>query len=237
MKVIIAGGNEAVVAAKTATETIPIVFALGDDPIRLGFVASLNRPGGNITGVSFLTTELVPKRMELLRELMPGITTVAYALNPNNPGSEVEMSIVQMAAHALGQQSVVVKISSESEFDVVFASLAQRHVGGLLVGSGAFFFAQRDRLVALAAKHAIPAIYDLRDYVEAGGLMSYGASITDAYQQVGTYAGRILKGEKPADLPVEQPIRFELVINVKAGKALGLTIPQSFLIRADEVIE
>jgi putative ABC transport system substrate-binding protein len=234
---IVAAGNEAVAAAKATTDSIPIVFALGDDPVELGFVASLSRPGGNVTGVTFVTSELVGKRMELLTEMVPRVTLIGYFMNADNPGAELELREVQTASHSLGVQVLVLKTGGESDFTAGAKSLAQHRVGALIVGSGAFFFGRRDRLAALAARLAIPAVYDLREYVAAGGLLSYGASITDAYRRLGVYAARILKGTKPADLPVEQPTKFELVINLKTATALGLTVPQTLLARADEVIE
>jgi putative ABC transport system substrate-binding protein len=236
LAVITAGGSEALAAAKAATATIPIVFATGDDPVKLGFVASLNRPGGNITGVSFTNTDLVTKRLELLRDLLPKATTIAVFKNPNSPGAEQQMRELQTAARSVGQQILVLSTSNERDFEPAFATLVQKRVGALIVGGNALFTNSR-QVAALAARHAIPAIYDVREQVAAGGLMSYGASITDAYRQVGNYVGRILKGGKPADLPVMLPTKFELVINLKTAKTLGLAIPQSVLIRADEVIQ
>ena len=234
---IVAAGNEALIAAKAATATIPIVFALGDDPVRLGFVSSLNRPEGNITGVTFETTELAAKRVELLRELKPGVDVIGYLMNPNSVGSDVELREVQRATHTLGLQFVVAKVSEEPALDDAFDTLAKARAGALFVGSGAFFLRLRDRLATLVSRYRVPAIYDQRGYVAAGGLMSYGASITDAYRQVGIYVGRIVKGENPTDLPVVQSAKIEFAINLKAAQALGLSVPPSLLARADEVIE
>jgi putative tryptophan/tyrosine transport system substrate-binding protein len=235
--VIIAGGNGAALAVKAATATIPIVFSTGDDPIELGLVASLNRPEGNVTGIFFYAGVLESKQLELLREAVPKATVIGVLVNPTSPASVVQARDAQAAARALGQQVYIVNAGSERDIDPAFATLVQHQVGGILVSGNALFTGQRNRLAALAAHHALPAMYFGREFVEAGGLMSYGASITDAYRQVGNYAGRILKGTKPADLPVQAPTKFELVVNVKTAKALGLTIPESFLLRADEVIE
>jgi putative ABC transport system substrate-binding protein len=235
--VIAAAGNEAVAAARAATATIPIVFALGDDPVKLGVVASFNRPGANITGISFATTDLDAKRVELLRELIPRGAKIFLLTNPRSPGSELEVREVQMAARSLREQIPVLSVRDEQDFESVFNTLVQEHAGALVLGSGAFFTGHRDRLTALAARHGIPAIYDSREYVVAGGLISYGASVTDAYRQVGAYVGRILKGARPMDLPVMLPTRTELVVNLKVAKTIGLNIPEIFLLRADEVIE
>ena len=224
-------------AAKNATSTIPIVFATGADPVGEGLVDSLARPGGNLTGVSFLTVELHPKRFELLRELFPQARTIGLLVNPNNPYNEQLMPAVQAAAQKEGLQLHILKASTESEIDAAFAALVQQQTGTLIVSADALFFYRREQLVELAARHAVPAIYEYREFVTAGGLISYGAGLTTVFRQVGVYTGKILKGSKPADLPVVQPTTFELVINLKTAKAIGLTIPPSILSRADEVIE
>jgi len=216
---------------------VPIVFATGGDPVRDGLVGSLNRPGGNVTGVSFTTVELGAKQLGLLRELRPGATGIAVLVDPKFPITERFVSELRAAASAMGQQIEVLYVSSDREIETAFTTLGQRGAGALLGGVGGFLFSRRERIVALAARHRIPAMYILREYVAAGGLMSYGASIADAYRQAGIYAGRILKGEKPGDLPVMLPIKFELVINLKTAKALGVQIPDRLLALADEVIE
>jgi putative ABC transport system substrate-binding protein len=226
-------GTPAGLAAKAATATIPIVFAMGSDPVVQGLVTRLNRPGGNITGVTFFTGQLGTKHLELVRELLPKATTIAVLANPNNPVVEG----VQAAARAIGQPVRVFNASTEADIDGAFAAMLQLRPGGLYVAADPFFFNQRNKLVALAARHAIPAIFGDREYAGVGGLISYGASRRDAYRQAGIYTGRILKGERPADLPVQQPSRFELVVNRKTAKTLGLTVPQSVLLQADEVVQ
>jgi putative tryptophan/tyrosine transport system substrate-binding protein len=234
--VILAAGDAAAGAAKDATSMIPIVFVSGA-PIEFGLVASLARPGGNLTGVSIVTFELMPKRLELLSELVPQAGAVALLVNPNNSTTERVIRDVQEAARVKGVQLHIVNAGSESEIDAALASLAQRQAGALLVSREAFFNSRREQLVALAARYAVPAIYPCGEFAAAGGLISYGPSLTAALRQVGIYTGKILKGAKPADLPVQQPTTFELVVNLKTAKALGLAVPQSILARADEVIE
>jgi putative ABC transport system substrate-binding protein len=226
-----------VLAAKAATATIPIVFAVGSDPVVAGLVTSVSRPGGNVTGVSFFATALGAKRFDLLRELVPKATTIALLVDPNTPASESERAALEAAAHASGQQTEVFSASTESDVDRAFTAIVQRRLSALLVTGSPFFFAERNHLVALAARHAIPTIYWAREYVDGGGLISYGASQRDAFRQAGVYTGRILKGEKAGDLPIILPTRFEMVINLKAAKALDLEISPTLLAIADEVIE
>jgi putative ABC transport system substrate-binding protein len=237
VSVIIAGAPPAVLAAKAMTSTVPIVFTSGGDPVELGFVSSLNRPGGNLTGVSFLVNELGAKRLELLHELVPKAALIGFLANPTRPSSEVETKDTQQAAQRLGVQVHIVNASSEREIDAAFANFVQQRVNALLIGTDSYYLTRRDQLVALAARLAVPTMYNLREYVVAGGLMSYGPSITDVYRQAGVYTAKILKGAKPAELPVVQPTKFELVINLKTAKVLGVTIPLIMQMTADEVIE
>jgi ABC-type uncharacterized transport system substrate-binding protein len=234
---VIVGNNIAARVAKASTTTVPIVFAYGGDPVKDGFVASLNRPGGNVTGVVFIQGVLGAKRLELLRQIVPKATTIAVLVNPNSPETVSERSDVQTAAQALGQPLIIRDVSSDRDIETAFATFVQRGAGALLVGTGAFTYSRRERLVAMAARHALPAIYGLREFADAGGLMSYAASITDAYRQAGIYTGRILKGEKPADMPVMQSTKFEFVINLKTAKTLGLEVPAQLLALTDDVIE
>jgi putative ABC transport system substrate-binding protein len=227
----------AAAAAKVVTDSVPIVFATGGDPVAEGLVASLNRPGGNVTGVSFLGNALGAKQVELLRELVPKATTIAVMVDTTYPGSGADLKDVQIAAHSLGWSLIVLSPGNERDLGTAAATLAQHHADALIVLGAAFFLSRRDQIITLAAQHRLPAIYEVSDFVGAGGLMSYGASIRDAYRLVGIYAGRILHGDKPADLPVQQSTEVELVINLKTAKTLGLTIPQTLLATADEVIE
>jgi putative ABC transport system substrate-binding protein len=230
------GGNFSALAAKNATSSIPIVFLAGGDPVEEGLVVSLARPGGNLTGVTLLSLELWGKRVELISELVPEARVIAHLVDPNFPSAERGIKAVQEAARAKRLQLRILKAATESEMTAAFASLAQLQAGALIVGDP-FFLSRPEQVAALAARYAIPTIYDFRVYVAAGGLISYGTSLTDTYRNVGTYVGKILRGAKPADLPVEQPTRFELVVNLKTAKALGLTVPPSILARVDEVIE
>jgi len=235
--VLVATGITAASAAKAATSTVPIVFNTGGDPVRFGLVASLNKPGGNVTGVASLGKVLVAKRFELFREVVPKANVVAFLVNPNNAVAALDTSDAQAAAATLGYKLIVVKASSAGEIDAAFATIAEQRGGGLLQRLDPFLQSRRDQLVELAARYALPAIYERRDFAMAGGLMSYGTSLRDALRLVGKYTGGLLKGEKPANLPVQQPTKFELVLNLRTAKALGLTVPPSLLATADEVIE
>jgi putative ABC transport system substrate-binding protein len=235
--IILVGGGPTTAAAKAATSTIPIVFITGDDPVKSGAVAALNRPGGNATGVSLLTVAMEAKRLQLLRELVPNVTIVAILVNPNNPQADEQLPALQAAARTLGLQVQVFKASSPSEIDTAFANLVQQRAGAVVSAGDAFFLTRREQLVVLTARHALPTIFPFREFAAAGGLMSYGTSLADGYRQAGLYAGRILKGEKPAEMPVQQAVKVELVINLQTAKTLGLTIPLPLLGRADEVIE
>ena len=234
---LIAAVASGVLAAKAATKTIPIVFIVADDPVRLGLVASLARPGGNLTGINFLNAELTAKRLEFLRELVPAASRVAVLVRPASDSGEAPLRDIDLAARAMGLQIKVVNASNSREIDAAFETLARERPDALLVNPDPFFRSRRIQITHLATRHAIPTAYALRDYAEAGGLMSYGASLMDAYRQAGAYAGLILKGAKPTDLPVVQSSKFELIINVQAARTLGLTVPPALLARADEVIE
>jgi putative ABC transport system substrate-binding protein len=231
------GSTPAALAAKGATSTIPIVFDVGTDPVKIGLVASLNRPGGNLTGFAQLSVEGAAKRLQMLRDLLPTAKSIALLVNQTNPVSDSAINDVQVAAHSLRLTVQLLKASTESDIDAVFATLASQPADALYVDGDQFFFSRRVQLAALAKRHAVPAIYGLRDYAEAGGLMSYGPPLADNFRYAGIYTGRILKGEKPADLPVVRPTRIELVINLKTAKALGIAVPPSLLASADEVIE
>ena len=235
--IVAAGGEPSPQLAKAATQTIPIVFTANNDPVRQGLVASLNQPGGNATGITIFGAAAVAKRLQLLRELTPQTATVAYLVNPNNPNRSIELSAAETAAHSLKMEMLVINAGSESEIETAFGTMDKHRAGSLLVASDTFFWQRRDQLSSLAARHRIPAIYYLREFAQAGGLITYGNSVPDMYRQVGIYTGRILKGEKPADLPVQQSSKFDLVINLKTAKTLGLTVPYGLLNAADEVIE
>jgi putative ABC transport system substrate-binding protein len=235
--VITAGGNVAAQAAKAATAVIPIVFTSGADPVWSGLVESLSRPGANLTGVSLVAAELAVKRLEVIRELLPHARAVAMIVNPNYPGAEAEMAEVEAAGRVIGLHSQKVIAGDVPALETAFATIGQMRVDAVTVGTDGFFIARREQIAALAARYAVPGIYPFPDFPAAGGLASYGASLADAYRQAGVYTGRVLKGAKPADLPITQPVKFELVINLRAAKALGLTVPPQLLGRADEVIE
>jgi putative tryptophan/tyrosine transport system substrate-binding protein len=235
--IVTQGGTASALAAKSETSTVPIVFIIGGDPVGDGLVASLARPGGNLTGVTIITVGLMPKRFELLSEVVPQARVIALLVNQNNPLSEPMMRDVREAAGAKGVQLHILKAGIESEIDAAFATLVPLHADALVLGADSFFTSRREQIVALASRYGIPAIYEGRSFAASGGLISYGASLAAVNRRVGIYAGRILKGAKPADLPVEQPTVFELVVNLDTAKALGLTIPPSILVRADEVIE
>ena len=237
VSVIVAGGIPPLMAAKAATSTIPIVFSSAGDPVRLGVVASLNRPGGNITGISHFGVALAPKRLQLLLELVPAVTVIAVLENPNNPRTELEVAELQEAARTTGKRRLTVRVGSENDFDNAFTTLVQAGAGGLLVAGEPLFILWRKQLVMLAARHAIPAIYDYRDFTAAGGLLSYGIDLKEMYRLVAGHVARLLKGAKPTELPILQPTKFELVINLKTAKALGLDMPLHFQQLADEVIE
>ena len=234
---VIAGNGPAVEAARSAAATMPIVFVIGGDPVAQGLVTSLNRPGGNLTGLTFFGNRLGAKRVGMLRELVPGTNIIAALIDSNFPEAAAELREVEEAGRTIGQKLVPVKVGNEREFDAAFTSIVQAGAGALLVIGSPFFTSNSRTLVALSARHSIPAIYDIRDYVAAGGLISYSTSFTEAYRQAGNYVGRILKGEKPSDLPVLQPTKFELAINLKTAKVLGLQVPAKWLFTADEVIE
>jgi putative tryptophan/tyrosine transport system substrate-binding protein len=231
------GGDPSALAAKAATTTIPIVFNVAEDPVRAGLVTSLNRPGGNMTGVSMLTAAMDAKRVALLHEVAPGAAVIAVLLNPNFSEAGTESQAVDVAARALSLQTQILNVSNDHDIEIAFATLIKQRIGALLVASDPFLFIRRELIVVFAASHGVPTMYFTREFVMRGGLMSYGANFADLYRQLGVYTGRILKGEKPADLPVIQPTKFEFVINLKTAKSLGLTIPASLAALADEVIE
>ena len=235
--IAVAGQIAGALAAKAATTTIPIIFLTGGDPVALGLVSSLNRPGGNVTGVATLSVELEPKRLELLHALVPGATTVGALINRTNPNAEMQSRELQAAAPMLGLKVEFLDASAEGDFDAVFAKLVELRAGGLVICTDGLFISRSEHLAALAVRHALPAIFQFRPFAAAGGLMSYGGSLAELYRLAGAYTGRILKGEKPADLPVQQSTKVELIINLKTARALGLTVPVSLLGRADEVIE
>jgi putative ABC transport system substrate-binding protein len=231
------GGESSVLAAKTATSVIPIVFSIGGDPVQLGLVASFSRPGGNITGFSLLTVEVDTKRLGVLHELVPAARVIAVLLNPTLQQAAAQRKELEHAAHIIDRQIYILNATNDAELTAAFKAIVERHAEALFIGGSPFFDTRRDRIIALAAEHRVPAIHLFPEHAAAGGLISYGPSISDGYHQVGVYAGRILKGEKAGELPVVQSAKFELVINLKTAKALGLTVPSTLLARADEVIE
>jgi putative ABC transport system substrate-binding protein len=235
--IVASGGNVSALAAKAATATIPIVFPVVADPVNGGLVESLNRPGGNVTGIAMLTIELDGKRMDLLREMVPAAEIIGALMDTSRPEAAGQLKSVQAAAQAVGRQLVIASAGNEADLDAAFESLVKQRAGAVLVAASPLFTSRRDHVVALATHHAMPAMFQFREFAEAGGLVSYGASVAEAYRQAGVYVGRILKGEKPSELPVMQPTKFELVINLKTAKAIGLTIPPGVLAIADEVIE
>jgi putative ABC transport system substrate-binding protein len=235
--IVSSGGVAPARAAKAATSVIPIVFGIGDDPVRLGIVPNLHHPGGNVTGINYFVAQMESKRFGLLRELVPSASLIAVLMNPNNPPFPYQLRDVQEAARAMGQQIHLLQASNESELEAAFATAKDVHAGAMLVAGDPYFNSSRNKIIALAARFVLPAIYEQRQHAEAGGLMSYGTSLTDGYRQLGNYTGRVLKGEKPGDLPVMQSSKFEFVINLKTAKALGLTVPLSMVSRADAVIE
>ena len=234
---VIVGHGQVVQIAKAATTTTPIVFVVGDDPVRIGLVANLNRPGGNVTGVTFIATDVTAKRLGLLHELVSQAAVIAVLLDPNLPDADLELRSVEAASRTIGVRVLVVKAATAPELDTAFATIIQAGAGALHVGSGPFFTSQRQRLAVLSARHGLPSSYPEHEYVATGGLLSYGTSQADAYRRAGIYVARILRGEKPGDMPVEQPTKFELVINLGTAKTLGLRIPNSMQLLADEVIE
>jgi putative ABC transport system substrate-binding protein len=234
---VIVANTPGVLAVKAAITTVPIVFTTSGDPVQLGLVVSMSRPGGNVTGVTQLAVEVMPKRLELAHELVPTVTIIALLVNPTNSSTETQLKDLLAAARTLGVQLHVLHASTERDFDTVFSTLAQLRAGALVISTDAFLLSRSEQLAALTVRHAVPTIFQDRAFVAAGGLMSYGASSTDSYRQAGIYTGRILKGEKPADLPVQQSAKVELIINLNTAKALGLTVPTGQLVRADEVIE
>jgi putative ABC transport system substrate-binding protein len=235
--IVATGGTTSALAAKRTTTAIPIVFSSGADPVKAGLVANINRPGGNVTGVHLLTTGLEAKRLEILHAVVPNASVIGVLINPNNVNAEAQSAMVQDAGRTMGQKVLILHASSERDFDSVFATIVQSRIDALIVGADAFFSSQRDKLIALTARYRIPAIYEWHEFVRAGGLMSYGSDRAEGYHQIGIYAGRVLKGEKPGDLPVVQSTKVEFAINLKTAKALGITVPLALSGRADEVIE